>query len=83
VGIIASIGISIFTLPQLISLIKTKNTAYINIPMYLIYLIGCLCFLLGGIFMVAGVGLEPTLSGGLPLVIAQGVCGTISSIIFI
>jgi hypothetical protein len=33
--------------------------------------------------MVAGVGSDPTLSGGLPLVIAQSVCGTISSIIFI
>jgi uncharacterized protein with PQ loop repeat len=74
-----SIGISIFTLPQLINLIKTKNTAFINIPMYSIYLIGCVCFLLGGILMTC----NHLLSAGLPLVIAQSVCLTITTIIFI
>jgi uncharacterized protein with PQ loop repeat len=51
--------------------------------MYTIFLIGCFCFLLGGVFMTAGVTVDQTLSGGLPLVIAQSVCGIISSIIFI
>jgi uncharacterized protein with PQ loop repeat len=51
--------------------------------MYSIYLIGCFCFLLGGIFMAAGVTVTASLSGGLPLIIAQSVCGIISSIIFI
>jgi uncharacterized protein with PQ loop repeat len=70
--------------PQLISIIKTKNTAFINIPMYAIYLIGCLCFLLGGFLMLFnGDDIVARLSSGLPLVIAQSICGTISSIIFI
>lgn len=79
VGLIGSAGISIFTLPQLINLIKTKNTAFINIPMYLIYLIGCFCFLVGGILLVC----DNDLSAGLPLIMAQSICGIISSIIFV
>jgi uncharacterized protein with PQ loop repeat len=84
---VASGLIAIFTTPQLINLIKTRNTTYINIPMYSIYLIGCFCFLIGGVLMVCGVGMDnPTLarnlSSGLPLVIAQSFCGIISSIIF-
>jgi hypothetical protein len=57
--------------------------------MYIIYLVGCFCFLLGGIFMTAGYGVGPDrnlakcLSSGLPLIIAQSICGIISSIIFI
>jgi uncharacterized protein with PQ loop repeat len=57
--------------------------------MYAIYLIGCFCFLTGGILMMLGIGigkdpsLQQRLSSGLPLVIAQSVCGTISSIIFV
>ncbi|GHU47891.1 hypothetical protein FACS1894218_3340 [Bacilli bacterium] len=73
-----SIGIAIFTLPQLFSLIKTKNTAFINIPMYIIYLIGCFSLLIGGILI-----LQNSISGGVPLVVAQGISGTSSSIIFI
>jgi uncharacterized protein with PQ loop repeat len=89
VGLIASGAISIFTVPQLISIIKTKNTSYINIPMYFIYLIGCLCFLIGGVLMACGIGIgnDPNitqrLSSGLPLIIAQSICGIVSSTIFI
>lgn len=85
IGLIGSIGISIFTLPQLINLFKTKNTAFINIPMYLIYLIGCFCFLVGGILMLLNTTSDSKtrLSSGLPLIIAQSICGIISLIIFI
>ncbi|MDR3329962.1 MAG: hypothetical protein LBS76_01660 [Mycoplasmataceae bacterium] len=78
IGLIASAAIAVFTVPQLVNIVKTKNTAFINIPMYIIYLIGCLCFLLGGILTAT-----TSLASGLPLIIAQSVCGTISSIIFI
>jgi uncharacterized protein with PQ loop repeat len=47
--------------------------------MYGIYLIGCFCFLAGGILMTCNGNLD----GGIPLVIAQSICGLISSTIFI
>ncbi|MDR1991581.1 MAG: hypothetical protein LBP70_02525 [Mycoplasmataceae bacterium] len=88
VGFIASGAIAIFTTPQLINLIKTRNTTHINIPMYAIYLVGCFLFLIGGICMVLGYGIGKDksigkcLSSGLPLIIAQSICGLISSVIF-
>jgi hypothetical protein len=53
--------------------------------MYVIYLIGSFCFLVGGILMVANHhdSITKRLSSGLPLIIAQSICGIISSIIFI
>jgi uncharacterized protein with PQ loop repeat len=85
---VGSILIAIFTLPQLISILKTKNTAHIHISMYVIFLIGCSCFFIGGFLMIFNTqgddkDLASRLSSGLPLVIAQGTCGIISGIIFV
>jgi hypothetical protein len=56
--------------------------------MYIIFLIGCTCFFIGGFMMIfntqaADQNLANRLSNGLPLVVAQGICGIISAIIFV
>lgn len=48
-GVIASLCISIYTIPQLIMLIKSKNSSGISAPMFLILIIGDLFFIIQGI----------------------------------
>jgi MtN3 and saliva related transmembrane protein len=82
IGYIAAVCIAIFAIPQLINLIKTKNTSYISLLMYSIYLVGCYAFTLAGIFMVAGVDRARTIDG-LPLILADGVASIIATIILV
>jgi uncharacterized protein with PQ loop repeat len=47
--------------------------------MYCIYIVACFLFLIGGILLL----IENNVSAGLPLVVAQSICGINSMIIFI
>jgi uncharacterized protein with PQ loop repeat len=68
--IIGAVFIGIFSLPNLINVIKTKNTAGINLPMYIIFAFACLMFMIYGFGMVA----DHNLSGGLPTAISNLFC---------
>jgi uncharacterized protein with PQ loop repeat len=54
--LVAAVFLSIFLLPPLIQLIKTKDSTKINLPMYIIYIYGCVLFTLGAI--LTGIDLE-------------------------
>jgi uncharacterized protein with PQ loop repeat len=77
--IIGSIAIAIFTIPQLIVVIRTKNTVGINVIMYTIFLIGCITFIIDG----AGMCTTGALSSGLPLVISNTICTISGGIIYV
>lgn len=80
VGIIAAVLIAIFTLPQLITILKHKDTSGISLPMYIILCAGDFMFVLNGL----GLLIDGNLSGGLPIflanLIAGGIAGTILGI---
>ena len=75
---LGAIFIAIFSIPNLIHVIKTKNTLSVNLWMYLILLFSCCCFATYGLGMV----LNPKLSlaNGLPVMIANICCITICCI---
>lgn len=78
-GIIAAICIAIFSLPQLIFILKTKNTSGISLIMLIILIFGSFCFVVSaiGTLSVKGIKLHDRLSSGLPVLI-----GNILSLIF-
>lgn len=78
IGFIASACIAIFTLPQLYITIKTKDTSMINLWMYIIFFIGCLCFLIDGIGMMTDPSMLVT--KGIPIMVANGVAWISGSI---
>lgn len=73
---IGAVLISIFSLPNLIKVIKTKNTLHINLGMYIIFTLACLCFSIYGL----GIVLDGNLGGGLPTCIANAICVIIAVI---
>lgn len=83
VGLIAAICISIFTMPQLIQVIKTKHTEGLSIMMLCLLVFGDTCFALNGIGLLADkvVPMAQRLSGGLPLFLANVIATTISAIL--
>jgi uncharacterized protein with PQ loop repeat len=76
VMIIGAVFIGIFSLPNLISVLKTKNTVGINLPMYIIFVFACICFTTYGL----GMTLDNNLSGGLPTLISNCFCVIIGMI---
>jgi uncharacterized protein with PQ loop repeat len=76
--IVGSIAIAAFTIPQLITVIRVKDTVGINLIMYTIFLIGCITFIIDG----AGLSAAKNFTSGLPLVISNSICMISGSIIY-
>lgn len=85
VGLIAAVCISIFTMPQLIQVIRTKHTEGLSIMMLCLLTFGDFCFALNGIGVLVDTAHIPELgsrlSGGLPLFLANVIATTISAIL--
>jgi uncharacterized protein with PQ loop repeat len=76
VMIIGAVFIGVFSLPNLINVLRTKNTAGINLPMYIIFALACLTFVVYG----AGMSADGNLMGGLPVLISNIFCLVIANI---
>lgn len=50
IGYMGAIGIAIFSMPQLISIIKTKNTSNVNAWLFGLLAISSLCFMISGFY---------------------------------
>lgn len=85
VGLIAAICISIFSMPQLIRVLKTKNTTEVPLLMYILLTFGDFCFALNGIgVLCSNSELAERLAAGLPLLLANLVaCSTAAIVLFI
>lgn len=85
IGLIAAICIAIFTMPQLIQVIKTKHTEGLSIMMLGLLTLGNLCFALNGIGVLTNENLEigDKLSGGLPLLLANAIAFSISTTLLV
>ena len=81
VGLIAATCISIYCLPELIHVIKTKNTCGISLWMLILMLTGDLFFVIQAIGMWADQGYEDNISGALPLLLANGIALVVGSIL--
>jgi uncharacterized protein with PQ loop repeat len=77
--IIGAVFIAIFSLPNLISVLRTKNTAAINLPMYIIFTFACIMFTIYG----GGMCSDHNLGGGLPVLISNAFCIVIAIITLI
>jgi uncharacterized protein with PQ loop repeat len=77
-GLIAGICIAIFAIPQIISLIRTKDTSYIKLSMYVIYVIGCYVYVVVGILVSID---NHSIIKGLQLIIADGAASIVATII--
>lgn len=72
IGLIASILIAVYTIPQLIKTAKTKDTTGLSKVMLIIGLAGSFLFVLDAIgIMTAGNDVGKNLSSGLPILIAN------------
>ncbi|MDR0674921.1 MAG: hypothetical protein LBF36_01480 [Mycoplasmataceae bacterium] len=67
---IGAIFIAIFSLPNLINVLRTKNTASVNLPMYIIFTLACIMFAIYG----GGMCGDNNLGGGLPVLISNIFC---------
>lgn len=83
IGLIAAICISIYCLPELVHVLKTKNTTGISIWMLVLMLIGDLFFVIQAIGMWADPGYEDNISGALPLLLANGIALVVGTILFV
>ena len=83
IGLIAAACISIYCLPQLIYVIKTKNTCGISVWMLILMLIGDVFFVIQAIGMWADPGYEDNISGALPLLLANGIALIVGIILFV
>ena len=72
IGIIAALCIAIYSLPQLIKIIKTKNTTSISLLMFIVMFFGDLLFVLNAIGILAdNTSTDTRLSSGLPILFAN------------
>lgn len=78
IGLIAAVCIAAFTIPQLVQVLKTKNTCGLSAIMLGLLTFGDFCFAINGIGVLA---VEHSLSGGLPLLLANAISCTISAIL--
>jgi uncharacterized protein with PQ loop repeat len=72
--ILGAVCIAVFSLPNLIRVIKTKNTVGINLPMYIIFTFACIMFSIYGF----GMTLDDNLIGGLPVLLSNLLCVAIA-----
>lgn len=77
VGIAAAVLIAIFTVPQLITVLRTKDTSGISLPMYIILCTGDFLFVLNGI----GILIDKDVATGLPIFLANLIAGTVATTI--
>ncbi|HET6227618.1 MAG TPA: SemiSWEET transporter [Bacteroidia bacterium] len=61
-GFLAAIGTTVSFIPQVIHIIKTRDTKGISLSMYIIFTTGVFCWLLYGCFL-----------GSLPIILANAV----------
>lgn len=82
-GLVAAICIAAFTIPQLVQVLKTKNTCGLSAIMLALLVFGDFCFALNGIGLLADKSAEMVvrLSGGLPLLLANIISCSISAIL--
>lgn len=71
-GFLAAIGTTSSFIPQVIHIIKTKNTKGISLSMYIIFTTGIFCWLLYGCFL-----------GATPIILANAVTFILALIILI
>lgn len=81
IGIIAATCIAIYMMPQLIKIIKTKDTAGISIAMFTIAFLGDLFFVINGIGILCDQTIQNPISAGLPILLANLVAMAISGVI--
>ncbi|MDR2369068.1 MAG: hypothetical protein LBD63_00365 [Mycoplasmataceae bacterium] len=73
---IGAVFIGVFSIPNLINVLRTKNTAGINLPMYIIFTFACILFAIYG----GGMTADHNLSGGLPVLLSNAFCIVIAVI---
>jgi len=87
VGIIAAVCIAVYMMPQLIKVLKTKDTSGISIAMFIIALAGDLCFVIFAIGILCNFNGFKTkadrIAAGLPTFLANLAALIISAIIAI
>ena len=71
-GYIAAASTTIAFVPQMISVVKTRDTRSISLGMYIIFIFGIICWLTYGIYKVDW-----------PIIIANAVSAVFSSIILV
>ena len=83
VGIIAAVLIAVFSMPQLIKTVKTKNTESVSLWMLLLLVVGDFCFGIQGLAILLDKGLTggKNISTGLPLFLANVISCTSSAIV--
>ncbi len=63
IGYLGAVGIAIFSMPQLINLIKTKDTTHVNAWLFGLLAISSLCFMVSGFYSFAGMLQEKGING--------------------
>lgn len=84
IGLIAAILIAIFSMPQLIKTIKTKNTESVSLWTFILLVVGDLFFAIQGLAMLCDqelIAVGKNISSGLPLFLANLISCTSSSIV--
>lgn len=76
VMIVGAVFIGVFSLPNLVYVLKTKNTIGVNLWMYLIFTFACTCFAIYGL----GMTINGIYSGGLPTMISNIFCVIIACV---
>lgn len=52
IGYLGAIGIAIFSMPEVINVIRKKKTSHINMALFLILMISSFCFVVSGFYNV-------------------------------
>ena len=84
IGLIAAILIAIFSMPQLIKTIKTKNTESVSLWTFILLVVGDLFFAIQGLAMLCDqelIDVGKNISSGLPLFLANLISCTSSAIV--
>lgn len=53
IGYLGAIGIAIFSMPEVVNVIKRKKTNHISMTLFLILMISSLCFVISGFYNVS------------------------------
>lgn len=53
IGYLGAIGIAIFSMPEVINVIRKKKTSHINMALFLILMISSFCFVVSGFYNVS------------------------------
>ena len=81
IGLIAAACISVYCLPELIHVIKTKNTCGISIWMLILMLAGDFFFVLNAIGIFVDPDNHHNIDAGLPLLLANGIAFIVGAIL--